>query len=124
MQLIMIVEDNAADQFLSQAVIAAKRPDVKVVIANDGQEALELLKTAEPLPDLILLDINMPRMNGHDFLEVFSEDNTREIPVVIMLTSSNQERDKEKAMAYKCVREYLLKPIKPETIDHIESLLS
>ena len=123
MKTILIVEDNAADQFLGQAIISAKRPDVKVTVASDGEEALEILRSDDSLPDLILLDINMPRMNGHDFLEVFSENNTRDIPVVVMMTSSDLEQDREKSLSYKCVKDYLLKPVKPETIDLLETIV-
>ena len=122
MKSILIVEDNTADQFLSKSIISSKRPDVEVHIASDGQEALELLNDGLSV-DLILLDINMPRMNGHAFLEAFSDNNKKEIPVIVMLTSSDQEYDKSNALAYKCVKDYLLKPIKPETMDRLENIV-
>ncbi len=124
MKTILIIEDNLADQFLGKAIFNSKRPDVTVHIASDGQEALELLNEGNISPDLILLDINMPRMNGHEFLKEYSEDNKREIPVVVMLTSSDQEQDKEQSFAYKCVKEYLQKPIKFETIERLEQVVA
>ncbi len=122
MKNILIVEDNTADQFLSKAIITSKKPDIEVHIASDGQEALEMLNDGLSI-DLILLDINMPRMNGHAFLEAFTDKNTKEIPVVVMLTSSDQEYDKSNALSYKCVKDYLLKPIKTEVIEHLEKIV-
>jgi len=65
----------------------------------------------------------MPRMNGHEFLKVFTEDNSRVIPVVVMLTSSDQQKDKDQAFTYKCVKDYLLKPISEEDILAIEKIV-
>lgn len=123
MKTILIIEDNEADQFLGQAIISSVRPDIEILKAGDGQQALEILEEIGKEPDLILLDINMPRMDGHQFLEAFTDHNAREIPVVVMLTSSDQERDKEQAMAYRCVKDYLLKPIKKENIQKLEKLV-
>ncbi|MEM7618562.1 MAG: response regulator [Pseudomonadota bacterium] len=124
MKTILIIEDNEADQFLGEMTISSVRPDLQILKAMDGKEALEILSEQDIEPDLILLDINMPRMNGHEFLNAFTDENSREIPVVVMLTSSDQERDKEQAMAYRCVKDYLLKPIKKENIDRLEELVA
>lgn len=122
MRAILIVEDNEADQYLNELIISKMRPDVKVYKALDGQEALDVLNEHQDEIDLILLDINMPRMNGHDFLKNFSPNNEREIPVVVMLTSSGQQEDREKAMAFNCVKDYLMKPFNPDMLDHLEKL--
>ncbi|MEM7650823.1 MAG: response regulator [Pseudomonadota bacterium] len=122
MKTVLIIEDNEADQFLGELTIQRVRPDVQVLKAADGQEALDMLAENGIEPDLILLDINMPRMNGHEFLEAYSNNNERQIPVVVMLTSSDQERDKEQASGYHCVKDYLLKPIKPETVEDLQKI--
>jgi CheY-like chemotaxis protein len=124
MKRILLIEDNEADQFLGQHVIQATRPGLEVQIASDGVEALEILSKMESEPDVILLDINMPRMDGHEFLKVFTNDNDREIPVVVMLTSSDQTLDKDRSMAYKCVKDYLLKPVSEEDIVALEALVT
>lgn len=111
MATILIIEDDEADQFTSEAMISLVRPDVNILIAADGREALEILSQEKTGPDLILLDINMPRMNGHEFLEAFCEDKFQKTPVVVLLTSSDQQRDKERVSQYNCVRDYLLKPM-------------
>lgn len=109
---ILLVEDNDADQYIAEYVIGKKWPACRVSIASDGEEAIELLGTLKDnLPDLILLDINMPRMNGHEFLETWFKSKELEVPVVVMLTSSEQQADKEKADAFHCVKDYLIKPL-------------
>lgn len=123
MRRILLVEDNEGDQFLGKFAIESVHPDIKIFVASDGREAIEILNDMEIDPDLILLDINMPRMNGHEFLKVFTEDNSRVIPVVVMLTSSDQQKDKDQAFTYKCVKDYLLKPISEEDILAIEKIV-
>lgn len=123
MNTILLIEDNEADQFLGEMIISASHPLVRILKARDGEEALEVLEEFGDQPDLILLDINMPRMNGLEFLEVFSEHNKKEIPVVVMLTSSDQELDKQQAQVYKCVKDYLLKPITKDKVEQLDKLV-
>lgn len=123
MNSILIVEDNEADRFLSEIIIQNSGIVTKIHFAFDGKHALEILSEIEP-PDLILLDINMPKMNGHEFLKEYSLNNEREIPVVVMLTSSDQEEDREKANAYKCVRDYMIKPINEEKLKALSELVA
>jgi len=124
MKRILLIEDNEGDQFLGKFAIETVHPDIELYIASDGKEAIEILESMPADPDLILLDINMPRMNGHEFLKVFTKDNTRTIPVVVMLTSSDQKQDKEQAFEYKCVKDYLLKPISEDDVIAIEKLVA
>ncbi len=121
---VLIVDDNPADLFLLEAIITKMRPEYNVIKANDGQEALEILQESGGEVDLILLDINMPRMNGPEFLDAYSEKYDREIPVVIMLTSSNFDIDKERTLSYKCVKDYIVKPFKGEYIERLEKIFS
>ena len=124
MKRILLIEDNEGDQFLGKFAIETVHPDIELYIASDGKEAIEILESMPADPDLIFLDINMPRMNGHEFLKVFTKDNTRTIPVVVMLTSSDQKQDKEQAFEYKCVKDYLLKPISEDDVIAIEKLVA
>ena len=115
---VMIVDDSEADQYLARAVIETYDPGLEIVQAYDGREALELLDTAAKQPDVIFLDINMPRMNGHEFLEEYSQRKNA-TSVVVMLTSSSQEQDREKSAAYDCVKEYFPKPLSPELLSRV-----
>ncbi|EGG94832.1 response regulator receiver protein [gamma proteobacterium IMCC1989] len=115
---ILVVDDSAGDQFLSQAEIEDWDEGVKLLSAYDGNEALALLQQADSPPDLVLLDINMPSMNGLEFLAEYEKNNQVSLPpVVVMLTSSDQDRDKEQAGIYKCVKEYMVKPLTQEKIN-------
>ena len=81
--------------------------------AGDGQEALEVMAN-DPF-DAIILDVNMPRMNGLEFLEkVKSDENYSSIPV-IMLTTEGQDEDRDKAMALGATA-YIVKPFKPSQL--------
>lgn len=124
MKTILIIEDNEADQYLWELLLLKTFPDIQILKAFDGEEALEVMRGVDKDPDLILLDINMPKMSGHQFLESFTDNNTKEIPVVVMLTSSNLPKDKDQALAYKCVKDYMLKPIKKENLETLEALVA
>ncbi len=89
---ILQVEDNEGDIILT--VEALKEAHVRHVIsvAMDGQEALDLLRKAEQFPDLILLDINLPKIDGIELLKIIKQDEQlKNIPVIILTTSSNEK---------------------------------
>lgn len=99
--VILLVEDNPADQQLTIRAFKKGRVQTDLQIVNDGQEAMDYLmnvgkfadKNLAPRPDLILLDINMPRKDGKQVLkEIRANENLKIIPV-IMLTTSDQEKD-------------------------------
>lgn len=107
---ILLVEDDEIDRMMVRRAFRAFGIANPLLTAGDGEEALELLRSGgEELPALILLDLNMPRMNGIEFLHaVKSDEALRAIPVVI-LTTSNEPVDKRKC--FRCsVAGYLVKP--------------
>lgn len=109
---VMVVDDSEADQFICDHILRKHNLNIDILTAYDGEEALAVLKNADNLPQLIFLDINMPRMNGHEFLEKYS--NTYDLsqsPVVVMLTSSDHKEDIDKSMAFDAVSEYFTKPL-------------
>ena len=121
---ILLVEDNPADQQLTIRAFKKGRLTVDLTIVNDGQEALDILNsegdyasaTVSYIPDLILLDINMPRMGGKATLkEIRSNPITSLIPV-IMLTTSDHETDILESYQLG-VNAYIRKPI--EIMDFI-----
>ena len=95
---ILLVEDNEGDIFLVTEALEEGKIVNKISVARDGKEALDFLdKTGkyknEDLPDLILLDVNLPKKNGHEVLEyIKGKDSLKQIPV-IMLTTSSSEKD-------------------------------
>ena len=92
--LIALVEDNADDEALTMRALKKHGIANDIVVLRDGVEALAfLLAPDQPLPQLVLLDLNLPRISGLEVLErLRSEERTKLLPVVI-LTSSNEERD-------------------------------
>ncbi len=68
-KLILVVEDQEPDQFIAKRNLSRHWPDTTIEVVSDGEEAIEYLDSIpDNLPDLILLDINMPRMDGHTSL--------------------------------------------------------
>ena len=94
---IMLVDDNEADIELTRSTLEEGKVRMHIVTAIDGQDALDQLeatvKKGEELPDLILLDLNMPRLDGRGFLgRLRQAEPLKAIPVVV-LTSSDAEQD-------------------------------
>ena len=95
---ILLVEDNPADVMLTEEAFEEARIANRLHVARDGVDALEFLHrqghyAEAPTPDVILLDVNMPRMNGLELLAVLKADpDLRRIPI-IMLTTSRAEQD-------------------------------
>jgi chemotaxis family two-component system response regulator Rcp1 len=111
---ILLVDDNKADVELVRRSIGSGPDAPRLLVAEDGVEAIQMLREkpscANNQPDLILLDLNLPRKDGHQVLAEIKEDpSLRHIPVVV-LSSSNAERDISTAyeMHANC---YLTKPM-------------
>jgi CheY-like chemotaxis protein len=114
---VLLVEDNPGDANLTRETFEANRLHLCLHVAVDGVEALSVLRT-KPLPDLILLDLNLPRKSGREVLREIKEDEElKRIPVVI-LTSSEAERDiaQSYALGANC---YVTKPVDLRTFQDI-----
>ncbi len=120
-QHIMVVDDNEGDQYLTRETIERFDDSIQVTVAYDGVDALEKLNAMDVQPDVILLDINMPRLDGFGFLEKYKETNP-DTTVVAMLTSSQQDTDKDKCLSYGCVKAYLYKPVDQEDLSRLSAL--
>lgn len=107
---VLVVDDSEADQFLNRYRLLECQPDIQVRAVYDGLEALEVLRTPGYKPDLILLDINMPRMNGFEFLEAYTQEFSEQI-CVLMLSSSLVDSDRSRAESFAAVRGFLRKPL-------------
>ncbi len=96
--VILLVEDNPGDVRLTQEALKEAKVRNDLYIVGDGVEALAFLRKESvykdvPRPDMILLDLNMPKKNGHEVLtEIKADDNLKRIPVV-MLTVSKADED-------------------------------
>lgn len=108
---ILTIDDSSTVRKLVKFTLNSK--GMQIVEAENGLEALEVLKNNTV--DAIILDINMPRMNGLEFLQkIKSEDSYAQIPVV-MVTTEGQDEDKERAFALGA-QEYIVKPFKPSQL--------
>lgn len=119
---ILVVDDSDADQFLAKMCINSFDPAIELIVAFDGQGALEKLAATSTAPDLILLDVNMPVMNGHEFLAEYNKLPTA-ASTVVMLSTSRQEKDVERACRYDFVVDYLVKPLSAGTLQKLAALL-
>jgi DNA-binding response OmpR family regulator len=91
---IALVEDNADDEALTMRALKKHSIANDIVVLRDGVEALEyLLAPDRPLPQLVLLDLNLPRINGLEVLQRLREEPRTKLLPIVILTSSNEERD-------------------------------
>ena len=95
--IILMVEDNPTDVLIAREGFSSAKMRNTLHVADDGIEAIEFLHrrgkyAAAPRPDLIVLDLNMPRKNGQEVLaEIKTDDHLKDIPVVILTTSKSAE---------------------------------
>jgi CheY-like chemotaxis protein len=107
--LILSVDDSSGDTLLLQEAFGRTTSHAELRVAPDGEAALTLLGKMSPLPQLILLDLKLPRMSGLELLqELKSNERYRSIPIV-MLTSSQSPTDITTAYSRDC-NAYVLKP--------------
>lgn len=121
---ILLIEDDTIEVMKLKRAIAKLEMDHQLIEAEDGEKALGILKSIETLPDIIFLDLNMPKINGIEFLKIVKEDTVlRYLPTIILTTSSNR---KDVLECYKQgVAGYIIKPLKyDEYIDKIGIALS
>ncbi len=124
---ILLVEDNLGDARLTEEALKEGKVTNNLSIVKDGVEALAFLRREEgfadaPRPDLILLDLNMPRMDGRQVLaEIKQDDALKAIPVVVLTTSRNSD-DINQAYDLNC-NCYIAKPVDlDQFIDAVESI--
>ena len=126
--VVLLADDNPADQEIARRVLGSGGFRCELYMVNDGVEALDYLTRTfaepdtHPRPDLLLLDINMPRKSGMDVLRhVKGDADLRRIPV-LMLTTSQSERDVALAYDLGC-NSFITKPIDvPQFIEALENL--
>lgn len=120
---ILLIEDDTIEVMKFNRVVKTLNLNHKIIEANNGEEALEILRIKEIIPDIILLDLNMPKLNGLEFLRILKNDETLKfIPSIMLTTSSNH---KDLLECYKIgIAGYLLKPLKyDDYMERIKKLL-
>ena len=121
---ILLIEDDMIEVMKMNRTLSTLKLNHKIIEANNGEEALKILEDKNSLPDIILLDLNMPKINGIEFLTILKNDAAlKYIPTIILTTSNNQ---KDLLECYKIgVSGYVLKPLKYEDyVSKIQALLN
>ena len=121
---VLLVEDSPGDVRLTQEAFRDANPSIRLHVATDGVEAMTFLRREgiyanAPRPDLILLDLNLPKMDGREVLAHIKEDHTLKTIPTVILTTSDAEADivKSYQLQANC---YLSKPVQ---LDVFESLV-
>ena len=121
---ILLIEDDLIEVMKFKRALSSLNLKHNIIEAQDGERALKILQSYVNLPDLILLDLNMPKVNGIEFLSILKKDGIlKYIPTVILTTSSNE---KDLVECYKIgIAGYILKPLKyDQYVSKIDKLLA
>ena len=121
---ILLVEDNLIEVMKMRRTVSLLDLKHNIIVAKNGEDALQYLDNKSKFPDLILLDLNMPKVGGIEFLAILKKnDDIKHIPTVILTTSDNQKDLEE---CYRLgVSGYVLKPLKyDDYVEKIKKVLS
>ncbi len=122
---VMVVDDAEIDRFLAKKVLTKHAFAKEVLPQDSAMNALSYLsenqENKEALPDLIFLDINMPKMNGFDFLEEYKKlpESVKKKCIIVMLSSSLLPEDRELAMNNPYVCQFLNKPLTADKLKDV-----
>lgn len=123
MKTILLVEDDELDVISVQRILKKFYTSYDLHVAHNGKEALTMLTRVEnPIkPDVVLLDLNMPRMNGIEFLKIIREDAMlKNLPVFVMTTSSEiSDRTLTEQLG---VSGYIIKPLSDNNVKKVDSM--
>ena len=115
---ILLIDDNEVTQFITRHLLEELQVARQVEICRNAEDALEYLAGPAPAPELILLDLNMPGLDGFGFLEQFEKQFRRRKykPYIAVYTTSAREQDKARAEQFAAVIAYLEKPLNAEKL--------
>jgi CheY-like chemotaxis protein len=120
---VCIIEDDPMQVFIITKMIEMTDMVENTIIFNDGQEAYSKLRDIiladEKLPEIILLDLNMPIWDGWQFLDEFNKMPLSNSVIVYILTSSNDPDDLKRAETYHLSKNYLIKPIPIDQLTNV-----
>jgi len=127
---VMLIDDNEIDNLINQKMIEAADISQNIYTHTGAKSAIEFLRNMEQLkevativlPQIIFLDIDMPLMDGFQFLDEFQKlsKETKDHCNIVMLTSSINPQDMDKAKEYTYVKKYLNKPLSQDTLKDFE----
>jgi CheY-like chemotaxis protein len=116
---ILLIDDDEPTNFMYKIIIGNANCTEKIIVAQSGEEALNHL--AHSIPDLIFLDINMPRMDGWEFIEKFTvlQKPADKIPVIIMLSTTLNPDDELRANNTPAISGFMRKPLTAKTLGEV-----
>jgi len=127
---VMLIDDNEIDNLINQKIIEASNICNNVYVHTGAKSAIEFLKNIEKLPDhsakilpdIVFLDIDMPLMDGFQFLDLFDKlkPETKAKCKIVMLTSSINPQDISKSKNYQYVKKYINKPLTQQNLSNLE----
>lgn len=122
---LLVIDDDDINIFIISKIVEKTGYDVEICAKHNGQLAIDYIKdlvdSQQALPELVLIDINMPILNGWEFIEAFEALDLKATNDMYMLSSSVYENDIEKAKSYKSVKGFISKPL---SIDRLKELLA
>ncbi len=124
---LLVIDDDEINIFIIRKIVEKTGAAIEMVSKNNGQQAIDYLNKSiaegKELPSLVLIDINMPVMNGWEFLEAYQELNIDKPVNMYILSSSVYENDIEKTKTYPLVKGFISKPLSMERLNELIQLL-
>lgn len=121
LECVLLIDDDAGTNFYHTVILEEEFPGLRIESVRSVKDGLEFLlgigdNTRCPAPVIIFLDINMPGLDGWDFLREFNKipKEIRDKSVIVILSTSNNPDDIEKSASFDSVKDYIEKPITPE----------
>jgi len=123
----LLIDDSDIDLFIQRRFLEVYHFSKKLISFKSAEEALISLHNynGEPSPDIIFLDLNMPNVDGFAFLEKFQSlpEGIRNQARIVVLTSSNSQKDRDQVFRYKNVIQFVTKPIKQSDIEDLKKIV-
>lgn len=118
---VIFIDDDEDLNFLHERMCARSKFIESYFIASTARQTLAYLKEAATPPNIVFVDINMPVMNGFEFIEAFEQDFLQRFPdtLIYVLSSSVRANDRIKSSQFKSVKDFLIKPLTEEKLEEI-----
>ncbi|RYG22277.1 MAG: response regulator [Chitinophagaceae bacterium] len=120
---LLVIDDDDINIFIIKKIVEKTGFDIEMVSRNNGQQAMDYLNETisqnKALPRLVLIDINMPVMNGWEFIEAYDTLSIEQQVDMYILSSSVYENDIEKTKSYKAVKGFISKPLSMERLTEL-----
>ncbi|TDQ10298.1 response regulator [Pedobacter metabolipauper] len=125
---LLVIDDDEINIFIIKKIVEKTGYQVNMISKSNGQLAVDYLKQIsennELFPHLMLIDINMPVLNGWEFLEAYDQLNVTKHAEMYMLSSSVYENDIEKAKTFKTIKGFISKPLSIERLSELLRLIN